>query len=125
MSKEIILSKGDFVLLSSFIKNHTRAFSDYNLKKLANELQNAKVVENENIPADVVRLNSEVKIMENGQEKDVTLKLVMPADADINRNRISVFAPLSSALIGYRKGDTIEWEVPMGTRKYEILDVKN
>lgn len=125
MSKEIILSKGDFVLLSSFIKNHSRAFSDYSLKKLAGELQRAKVVENEKLPKDVVRLNSEVKIVETGQVKDLTLKLVMPSDADIQKNRISIFAPLSAALIGYRKGDVIEWEVPMGTKKYEILDVRN
>lgn len=125
MTKEIILSKGDFVLLSSFIKNHTRAFSDHNLKKLAAELENAKIVDKENLPKDAIRLNSEVKIIEQGQDKDITLKLVMPASADIHKNMISVFAPLSAALIGYRQGDVIEWEVPMGTRRFEILEVRN
>lgn len=125
MEKVIILSKGDYVLLSSFIKNHERSFSNYNMIKLADELRNAKILDSEKIPSDVVRLNSVVKIQEAGKEKDLTIKLVMPAEVDVETNRISIFAPLSAALIGYRKGDMIEWEAPMGTKKYEILDVKN
>lgn len=125
MTKEIILSKGDFVLLSSFIKNHAAGFSSYSLKKLASELQSAKVVETGKLPKDSVRLNSEVQIQETGQEKDMTIKLVMPSEANVNENKISIFAPLSAALIGYRMGDIIEWEVPSGTKKYKILNVKN
>jgi len=125
MTKEIILSKSDYMLLSGFIKNHSSVFSDYTVKKLAVELANAKVVENENVPKDAVGLNSEVKILETGGKKDLNVKLVMPSEANVKESKISIFAPLSAALIGYRKGDTIEWEVPSGTKKFKILDVKN
>ena len=125
MTKEIILSKGDFILLSSFIKNHSAAFSNYSLKKLAVELETAKVVETEKLPNDAVRLNSEVNIIETGEKKGMKVKLVMPSEANVKENRISIFAPLSAAIIGYRKGDTIEWEVPSGIKKFKIIDVKN
>ncbi|HEY8402754.1 MAG TPA: GreA/GreB family elongation factor [Cytophagaceae bacterium] len=125
MSKKIILSKGDFVMLNSFIKNHSAGFSEYSLKKLASELQTAEVVEKEELPDDAIRLSSEVQLMETEQKASMTIKLVMPKDVDIKSNKISIFAPLGAALIGYRKGDTIEWEVPSGKKYYKILDVKN
>jgi regulator of nucleoside diphosphate kinase len=125
MTKEIILSKGDYVLLTSFIRNHASGFSNYSLKKLAIELQSAKVVSTEKLPKDSVRLNSEVKIKEAGQEETIHVKLVMPSEADINKKRISIFAPLSAALIGYRKKDVVEWEMPSGVKKFTIVDVIN
>lgn len=125
MTKEIILSKGDFVLLTSFIRNHASGFSNYSLKKLATELQSAKVVPTEKLPKDSVRLNSEVKIKEDGQDETIHVKLVMPSEADINKKRISIFAPLSAALIGYRKKDVVEWEMPSGIKKFTIVDVIN
>lgn len=125
MAKEIVLSKGDFVILSTFITNHPSSFSEYSLKKLAVELHGAKVVERNCLPSDVVCLNSEVKLMDFELGNKLDVKLVMPKDADINKKRISIFAPLSTALIGYRKGDTVEWEVPSGKKKYTILEVNN
>jgi regulator of nucleoside diphosphate kinase len=113
------------VLLLSFIKNHASGFSNYSLKKLASELQSAKVVSNDELPKDSVRLNSEVKIQEAGQKGIMQVKLVMPSEADISEKKISIFAPLGAALIGYRKNDTIEWEMPAGIKKFVILDVTN
>jgi regulator of nucleoside diphosphate kinase len=124
-TKEIILSKGDYVLLLSFIKNHASGFSNYSLKKLASELQSAKVVPSELLPKDSVRLNSRVKIREQGLDDIIEVKLVMPSEANIVKRNISIFAPLGSALIGYRKKDVIEWEMPAGIKKFTIVDVKN
>ncbi|HEY8400356.1 MAG TPA: GreA/GreB family elongation factor [Cytophagaceae bacterium] len=125
MVKTIILSKADYVLLSTYIKNHSAAFSQYSLKKLAVELQSAKIVEEDKLPKDVVRLNSEVRIVDVEQKKDMTLKLVLPSEANVKENKISIVAPLSTALIGYSKGDIIEWEVPSGTKRFKILEVNN
>ena len=49
--------------------------------------------------------------------------LVFPSDADIERRRISILAPIGTALIGYRVGDRIEWRTPGGTRRLEIEEV--
>lgn len=124
MTKEIILSKEDFALLSHYVKYNSSA-NKYTIKKLAGELQAARVVEQDKLPSDVVRLNSEVKLRLEGETREIKVKLVMPDRADIKQNKISVFAPMGSALIGYQEGDTISWEVPVGPKKIEVLEVIN
>jgi len=49
--------------------------------------------------------------------------IVFPVDADIEKKRISVLAPVGTALIGYRAGDIIEWATPGGTRRLQIEKV--
>jgi regulator of nucleoside diphosphate kinase len=52
--------------------------------------------------------------------EEMTFAVVFPADADINRQRISILAPMGTAVLGYRVGDTIDWEVPGRTRHLKI-----
>lgn len=121
----IILSKEDYEILSRFVKSNSGGISNNGLRKLATELQSAQIVEQEKLPDHTVRMRSKVKIMIEGDNKEMNLQLVLPSEADIKQNKISVFAPLGSALIGYRKGDTIAWEVPGGTKVFKILEVTN
>ena len=72
------------------------------------ELDRASVVPPEQLPADVVRMGSTVRYRtSDGDQREVTL--VFPADADIERNRVSVMTPIGAALIGLRKGQSITW----------------
>ncbi len=121
----IILSKEDYEILSRFVKSNSGGISNNGLRKLATELQSAQIVEQEQLPDHTVRMRSKVKIMIEGDNKEMKLQLVLPSEADIKQNKISVFAPLGSALIGYRQGDTIAWEVPGGTKVFKILEVNN
>ncbi len=121
----IILSKEDYEILSRFVKSNSGGISNNGLRKLATELQSAQIVEQEKLPDHTVRMRSKVKIMIEGDNKEMKLQLVLPSEADIKQNKISVFAPLGSALIGYRQGDTIAWEVPGGTKVFKILEVNN
>jgi regulator of nucleoside diphosphate kinase len=50
-------------------------------------------------------------------------ELVYPADADMAHNRISVLAPIGTAILGYRLGDVIEWPVPAGLRRIRVEEV--
>jgi regulator of nucleoside diphosphate kinase len=52
-----------------------------------------------------------------------TYTLVYPQDADVSRQRLSVFAPVGTALLGYRQGDVIEWTVPAGLRRLKVEEV--
>lgn len=124
MTKDIILSKEDYELLSRFIKNNSFA-DNYTARKLALELETAKVVEKEKLPADVVGLHSRITLRMEGETRETTVTLVMPNEADIKKGRISIFAPLGSAMIGYQKGDKISWKVPAGIKTFEILDVQH
>ena len=94
------------------------------LEKLENELVRATVVPREEIPADVVTMNSKV-IFENEttrERREITL--VYPEKADIDTSRISVLVPIGTALLGLRVGQSIDWELPDGVRqRYRIVEV--
>lgn len=95
-----------------------------NIRRLREELERAVVVPSAEIPADVVTMNSRVvfREMEAGTEEEVTL--VYPAQADVNRKRISILAPVGAALLGLSAGDEIAWPLPSGkTRTYKIITV--
>lgn len=87
---------------------------------LAEEIERATEVEPDDMPSDVVTLNSTVRVsdLESGASNDYTI--VMPGEANYETGRISVLAPLGTALLGYRVGDEIEWEVPRGVRRLRI-----
>lgn len=97
------------------------AYPGTRFEKLEGELLRAKVVAKEEIPADVVTMNSRV-VFENvgtGERREVTL--VYPGSADINAGRISILVPIGTALLGLRVGQSIDWELPSGERqRYRI-----
>ena len=90
---------------------------------LSEELKTAHIVDEEDMPKDVIRFNSTVTVtFNNGVEK--TLQLVIPMDKDFQNSRISVLTPMGSALIGYSEGDSIIWDFPNGTQQITISKVQ-
>ena len=93
-------------------------------EKLENELVRATVVPRNEIPEDVVTMNSRV-VFENEttrERREVTL--VYPSNADIDAGKISVLVPVGTALLGLRVGQSIDWELPGGEmQRYRIVDV--
>jgi len=49
--------------------------------------------------------------------------LVFPSDADLKNGKLSVLAPIGTALLGYRQGDIFNWKVPGGTMKIKVLEI--
>ena len=90
------------------------------LQALEEELDKAHIVGSRDIPGDVVTMRSQVRVkdMKSGTEMD--LSVVFPSEADSEQGKISVLAPVGTALLGYRVGDTIEWKVPGGLRRLKI-----
>jgi len=83
---------------------------------LLDELTRAEVVPDEQVPAEVVRMNSVVECEdEHGGERHV-LTLVYPQDADVSAGRVSVLAPVGSALLGLGVGQSIDWDAPGGRK---------
>jgi len=93
------------------------------LKDLQKELDRAKIVAPQDIPDNVITMNSRIRLtdMDTGEEEVYTL--VFPNDADIDQNKISILAPIGTALIGYQIGDVIEWDVPVGKRRLRIEEI--
>ena len=94
---------------------------DFNgLRLLLEELRVATMVDPEEIPADVVTMNTKVLLRDQEADEEMTYTLVFPEDADIDAGAISVLAPIGMAILGYREGDVIEWTVPSGVRHITI-----
>jgi regulator of nucleoside diphosphate kinase len=87
---------------------------------LAGELRRARVVPRSQLPPDVVTMNSTVRLRDLETGEAETYILVYPADADIGENKLSVLAPVGTALLGYRAGDVVEWPVPAGVSRFLI-----
>ncbi|AXA57941.1 nucleoside diphosphate kinase regulator [Pseudomonas thivervalensis] len=93
---------------------------------LQTELDRAEnVVGHDEVPADVVTMNSRVHCREESSGKDYHLTLVYPQDAKADEGRISILAPVGSALLGLKVGQHIDWPAPGGkTLKLTLLDVE-
>lgn len=90
---------------------------------LEKELSSAQVVEPEDIPTDVITMNSTAHITIMDSEEKMICSLVFPSAANIDKNKISILAPMGIALLGYRVGDIIEWKMPSGFKKLRIDEV--
>ncbi|MBA7549320.1 Regulator of nucleoside diphosphate kinase [subsurface metagenome] len=93
------------------------------IEKLEGELNRSKVVKSKEIPTDVITMNSKVRLKDLDTREEMIYWLVFPDDANPDQNKISILAPIGTALIGYRVGDVIEWKVPVGLRKLKVLEV--
>lgn len=98
-------------------------FSGKDVIELGKELKKAKLVEAEDLPLDVVRLNSRVTIKDEKEGRLLELVVVTPDKADIKQRKISVLSPIGTALIGFCKGHKLNWKVPSGTKSFTILEV--
>jgi len=94
-----------------------------NLDLLEKELYRAVLVDPQNIPRDVITMNSKVSITDTDSVEKMTYTLVFPSAANIAENKLPVLAPLGMALLGYRKGDVIKWPVPSGIRKLKVAEI--
>jgi regulator of nucleoside diphosphate kinase len=90
------------------------------LETLADALDHASIVESSAIPADVVTMNSTVRLIDLNSHEDMVLTITYPEASDINNGKISVLAPVGTAILGCRQGDTITWEVPAGVRSLRV-----
>jgi regulator of nucleoside diphosphate kinase len=78
------------------------------------ELARAKVVDPKDVPATVVTMNSTVRFEVDSSREEFCLTLVYPKDVDASGEKISILAPVGSALLGLSQGDEIEWPKPGG-----------
>jgi len=117
----IYATKYDFDRLTELIKSRAHHAKDADrLQQLGAELGRASIVWPVDVPADVVTMNSRVRLTDLDDGGEVTYTLVFPDDANIDENKISVLAPIGTAILGYRAGETVQWEVPAGTRRLRI-----
>lgn len=84
------------------------------VNELIDELDRANVVEPAEIPPTIVTMNSTVKFVVQSSKEEFMLTLVYPKDLDASGKKLSILAPVGSALLGLSQGDEIEWPKPGG-----------
>jgi regulator of nucleoside diphosphate kinase len=90
------------------------------LNKLEAELDRAEIVDQKQIPADVITMRSKVRLKDLVSGEANTYSLVFPTEANFSEGKISILAPIGTAILGYKQGDTIEWPVPSGVRRLKV-----
>jgi regulator of nucleoside diphosphate kinase len=124
-NRTIIMSDEDHRRLAALIESarYDASQSEDDLTALEGELKRARVVPRSRVPSEVITMNSVVRLRDLDTEELEEYELVYPADADVAHNRISVLAPVGTAILGYRLGDVIEWLVPAGPRRLRVAEV--
>jgi regulator of nucleoside diphosphate kinase len=122
--RQIVISEPNARVLRNLLRTRNAAPHDQeHLQELRAELDRALVMESNQVSPTVVTLHAAVRVrdLESGQRQELTL--VSPREADVSAGRISVLAPLGTALIGYRQGDVVERLMPGGLRRLLIEEV--
>lgn len=125
MSKKqnpVVMTEEDYNLIKPIVDTLPDAGESMSL---AHEINRAVIVKKDAFPANTVRLNSKVAVLDLGTDRVIEFKLVMPEKADMKLNKVSVITPIGAALIGFRKGEEVQWKVPAGLKRFRILDVVN
>ncbi|MBS0663220.1 MAG: nucleoside diphosphate kinase regulator [Verrucomicrobia bacterium] len=119
----IFLTREDYTKLRLLVASASRPLNKPAPHGLERELDRAVVVDPAAIPPDVVTLDSRVEYedIETGEVAEYVITL--PERANVDQRRISVLAPIGTALIGFRVGDVVRWATPGGARELTIRRV--
>ncbi len=125
--KTIYISSDDHRLLSKTINELVRSSGKIPpaIQKLQEELNRAELLSPVAISAKTVTLNSSVQLRDLQTDEVEEWILTMPKYADPDQKRISVLAPIGTAILGFSEGDQIEWETPGGIRSFKIEKVRH
>jgi regulator of nucleoside diphosphate kinase len=121
-NKSIQITEFDFQRLNRLLRQAQH--SDYRgseyLAELQAELDHAQIVPSKAVSQEIVTMNSIVVLLDLATRKEETYTLVFPEDADTGQGKISILAPIGTAMLGYEIGAIFEWEVPAGKRRLKV-----
>ena len=120
----ISITEGDYDLIANLALRMTARAPEL-ATLILNEIDRAKIVSEEKIREDVVRLGSEVTFLDDASGETRKVRLVLPGNANIEAGAISVVTQVGAGLIGMSVGGEINWPCPDGRpRVLKILDVR-
>ncbi len=125
MSRQIFITEKDKIKLQKLI-NEAKEFHPGNeiyLNNLEQELDRAHVVASEKIPHNVITMNSKVLLKDTDSGEEMIYTLVYPNEANLMEDKISVLAPVGTAIIGLREKDAINWKIPSGMVRLEVKKI--
>lgn len=121
--ESIMITEMDYYRLDSLIENGD-PLSEKELTDLSEEIARARILDFPEIPSDVVTMNSTVRYIDQDTNKESEITIVYPQHANSDKRRISVLAPIGTALLGLREGHEISWKLPDGRQKtLKVLEI--
>ena len=122
---KVFITESDFSRLSSLLESAKKFLrrDREHLSALEQELNRAEVVASPDFPADIVTMNSCVRVTDLDIGTQSLYTLSFPRDADIAYGRVSVLAPIGTFLLGCRSGAVIEVQVPRGKKRLRVEEV--
>lgn len=118
-----IISKSDYFTLKNYVMTCPPQMKTKEVGLLMEELEKAEVIEDDQISEDIIQINSSFEIEEVKAKKKMNFILTLPHQANLKDKKLSIFSPLGVALIGFRKGMTIQWNFPGGIKSIKINKV--
>lgn len=121
---KICITNNDYTRLKSMIQEYTKANKvDSNVKELLGEIERAQKVDSLTIGSNYITMNSIFELKKMNELDFQQFQLVFPEEADIDAGKISVLAPIGTAVLGYKVGDIIKWKVPDGETFFQITSI--
>jgi regulator of nucleoside diphosphate kinase len=119
----IYITREDYAKLRLLVTTALYSNTNAALENLRQELDRAAMIEGDAIPAGVVTMESRVRFedLSTGEVEEYTI--TFPESANIEQKRLSILAPIGTALIGCREGDVVSWATPGGIRRLKVLRV--
>lgn len=122
----IYITETDQERLSNLIElvrnQHDNSNNGY-IRVLEEELEFAEVVRSEEVPPNVVTMRSKVKLKDLDSNEENVYTIVFPTEANTDEGKISILAPLATALLGHRLGDTVEFQAPTRMRRLKVEEI--
>ncbi|QSW90037.1 MULTISPECIES: GreA/GreB family elongation factor [Flavobacterium] len=116
--------KADYQFLRELILKSKNATNTKEANQLSQELDRAVIGKESDLDL-VIRINSFVTIEDVKANKQMKIQIVLPSAADVKQSKISILAPLSVAIIGFKENDQVDWEMPAGIKTLKIVAVDN
>jgi transcription elongation factor GreA len=101
-----------------------QALLEHRIAQLEERLRNARVITKKEISKDSVSIGSRVKLRDVDAKQTIEYHIVGSAEANPSENKLSNESPVGKAIIGRKKGETVEVAAPRGTLKFKIMDIQ-
>ena len=121
---KVALGFGDLSENSEYDEaKNAQASNEIRIAELENKLRYAKIIDESEIDTKTVQVGNTVKLLDLEYDDELTYTIVGSTEVDLAQNRISNESPIGAALLGAKKNQTVEIEVPAGIVKYKILSI--
>ena len=120
---KLIVLKEDYDLLIHYAGKGNSSKQKVYASELLEHLQNAEVLHRDEFPEDMIRLHSRVTLRDKVARYNYVYTIVLPEEADHRKGKVSVLAPIGAALLGYRTGEDVSWQMHSGKRYFTIMAV--